>query len=243
MGQGAPGEQGARGPQGPQGLQGPQGPLGPQGPKGVDGLPGPKGVDGLPGKSVTTSDLTADTAFMSKLQTALATDLTFNNSITNYLKTNPQLFKGDKGVTEFSSLTDLDKQGIITNLVSTQGASFANLLANNVSFKDAIAAVLQKYVADNADKFKGKDGQDGVQEDVLKPKVMWCADGNICNVPTSAGGIQLSTKPLRFGDSSIFTKKAASTSASSTGSLNISGQENIIFNVGGKQVYQMSKRV
>lgn len=155
------------------------------------GPQGPQGLPGVPGKSVSVAELTSNPSFISTIQNFLVNDVNFKNSIQEYFKANASLFKGERGVTEFKLLSDSEQAAVIAQILKDNLNIFIDKLSENMKLQNAIVAVLQKNPA-----IKGKDG---IQEKDIIPKAMWCADGNICKVPSTSSGIDLSGKKLLNG--------------------------------------------
>lgn len=142
---------------------------------------------GAPGQGVSAAELLGNSEYISRLQTDLMNHPRMKLIIDTFLKTNAGLFKGEKG----DSVT-------VANLVSNNVflSELQKQLINNASFILQITDFFNK----NASTFKGRDGapgRDGIQEADIKQKVMWCADGNICKVPTSTTAIDFSNKNIR----------------------------------------------
>lgn len=152
---------------------------------------GPQGPQGLPGKSVSVAELTSNPSFISTIQNFLVNDVNFKNSIQEYFKANASLFKGERGATEFKLLSDSEQAAIVAQIVKDNLNIFTDKLSENIKLQNAIVAVLEKNPV-----IKGKDG---IQEKDIIPKVMWCADGNICKVPSNVTGIDLSGKKILNG--------------------------------------------
>ena len=167
--QGIPGLKGDIGPQGPQGIPGLKGDIGPIGPQGIPGLKGdigPIGPQGIPGLKGDKGDIGPR---------------------------GPQGIpglKGDKGDTNVTNVSQLATSLVasntfFSNLAPALGTntSFINALGTNTSFINTIATDTR---------FKGPRGNDAptmaqIQES-LRPRSMWCADGQMCQTPNTSPG-------------------------------------------------------
>lgn len=145
-----------------------------------------QGPQGPPGTSVNVTDLVASSEFMTTLQNLLINDVNFKNTIQDYFKTNAMLFKGEKGVTEFKLLTNAEQAAVVSQIVKDHLNTFVEQISNNISFQNAIIKVLEKNP-----NIKGASGKDGVQEKDLKPKLLWCADGDFCKAPSNTKGLDV----------------------------------------------------
>lgn len=145
------------------------GPQGPQGPQGIRGDVGPQGPPGTPGKDASGDPqqvatlLSADGAFQSKLAPLLAKD----NAI---------------GITVAEKVAS---EQIPRQLVT-------NALLTNKAFSDKLIDSMATDL-----RFRGSQGPPGSAFDELsiqsaiQPKSMWCADGQMCRIPTSTPGTYL----------------------------------------------------
>ena len=146
-----------------------QGPSGPTGSTGSRGDIGPQGPPGAPGKDASgdpnqvASLLSADGAFHSRLAPLVAKD----NAI-------------GVAVAEKVASEQVPRQ-LVTNALLT-----------NKSFSDKL---IDSMAIDT--RFRGVQGPPGSAFDeisiqsALQPKSMWCADGQMCRIPTSAPGTYL----------------------------------------------------
>ena len=146
-----------------------QGPSGPTGSTGSRGDIGPQGPPGAPGKDASgdpnqvSSLLSADASFHSRLAPLVAKD----NAI-------------GIAVAEKVASEQVPRQ-LVTNALLT-----------NKSFSDKL---IDSMAIDT--RFRGVQGPPGSAFDeisiqsALQPKSMWCADGQMCRIPTSAPGTYL----------------------------------------------------
>jgi hypothetical protein len=185
-----------------QGQSGPQGSPGSQGPRGD---PGPQGPPGAPGKEASGDPtqvatlLSADNAFASKLAPLVAKD----NAI---------------GVTV--------AEKVASEQIPRQ--LFTNALLTNKDFSDKL---IDSMAVDT--RFRGVQGPPGSAFDdlsiqsALQPKSMWCADGQMCRIPTSAPGTYLTGDTVIQRNKSIYLGGA---SLSTSGTLSLNNRHGIVVN-------------
>ena len=183
--------------------QGQSGPQGPTGPTGSRGDIGPQGPQGAPGKDASGDPnqvatlLSADASFHSKLAPLVAKD----NAI---------------GITVAEKVAS---EQVPRQLVT-------NALLTNKSFSDKL---IDSMAIDT--RFRGVQGPPGSAFDeisiqsALQPKSMWCADGQMCRIPTSAPGTYLT------GDTVIQRSKylyLGGATLSSSGGLLVDNKHGIV---------------
>ena len=146
-----------------QGQSGPTGPTGPTGSRGDIGPQGPPGKDASGDPNQVATLLSADASFHSKLAPLVAKD----NAI---------------------GMTVAEK--VASEQVPRQLVANALLTNDNFSKK-----LIDSMAIDT--RFRGVQGPPGSAFDeisiqsALQPKSMWCADGQMCRIPTSAPGTYL----------------------------------------------------
>lgn len=171
------------------------------------GQPGPIGPIGVPGKDATVDynilqkNVVTNDDFRNQIKTALLTDPEFKNVISNYMKDNNALFRGDKGVSEFKALTTDEQTFVIGTLVTNHIDIFVARLSKNQDFQTAVVNTMKTISefrgppgANGKDGVNGKDGANGIDgksfdSAELKKNVMWCADGDLCSVPKGKKGL------------------------------------------------------
>jgi hypothetical protein len=112
------GLQGPQGDTGLQGLQGPKGDPGLSGPKGDPGLSGATGAtgpQGLQGIGIESANYNSDTG-----------NLTFTR--TNNTQLGPFMIRGPQGLTNFSTLSDADKNDIVTRAIRNNTDALNNII-------------------------------------------------------------------------------------------------------------------
>lgn len=177
MGKGTPGPQGLQGPPGAPGAQGPQGP--------------PGQVDHL---QLQTA-LRADPQFRDNIKQALAEDPGLRNFITTYFNNNKTLFQGEKGITEFSALTSAQQAQVVALLVTNHLGVFVTELSNNATLRTALLNTMQTIAAFKGPRGDGYDHPDSANW--LKQRTVWCADGDLCTLPTGKH-LRIQTGPLHL---------------------------------------------
>lgn len=203
------------------------------------GPQGPQGLQGPPGQSVEVKDLTSNPDFLSAIQKMLVNDITFKNSIQDYFKSNATLFKGERGITEFSGLSEAEKTSVVAQLFDDHiknyisNIDFISKLQSSLLNDSQFQTIIKDFFNQNISLFQGPKGDQGIpgpigrqgiqgpkgekgdigpvgpigktgptgpaggiQEADIKPKVMWCADGNICKVPSNSTGVDLLNKNI-----------------------------------------------
>lgn len=116
-----------------------------RGEKGEMGLPG---KDGMPGKdgvvdyTTLSQTVVQDQKLQEAIRLGLVKDATFNAIITKYFKDNAVLFRGEKGITEFSPLSVNEKTAIVTSIVQQNKDEFVKGLALNSDFRQAVINAL-----------------------------------------------------------------------------------------------------
>jgi hypothetical protein len=181
------------------------GPQGPQGPQGLRGDIGPQGPTGEKGKDASGDPtqvatlLSADNSFASKLAPLVAKD----NAI---------------GVTV--------AEKVASEQIPRQ--LFTNALLTNKDFSDKL---IDSMAVDT--RFRGSQGPPGSAFDdisiqsALQPKSMWCADGQMCRIPTSAPGTYLTGDTVIQRNKSIYLGGA---SLSTSGTLSLDNRHGIVVN-------------
>jgi hypothetical protein len=210
-----------------------------------------QGPQGLPGKSVSVTDLTSNPDFLLAIQKMLVNDIIFKNSIQDYFKSNSTLFKGERGITEFSGLSEAEKTSVVAQLFNDHiknyisNSDFISKLQTSLLNDSQFQTIIKDFFNQNTSLFKGDKGPQGerglpgsigqtgpqglvgprgpkgddgiqgpkgdiglvgprgsmgppggMQETDIKPKVMWCADGNVCKVPSNSTGVDLLNKNI-----------------------------------------------
>jgi hypothetical protein len=161
-----------------QGQSGPQGERGPKGDLGPPGPQGPAGTNASEDPQQVASLLTNNQGFIAKLGPVVA---------------------------QSNNLGATVADGVANNVIPR------NLITNALISSD----IFQKKLIDNMasdTRFRGQQGPPGSAFDdlsiqsALQPKSMWCADGQMCRIPTSAPGTYLTgdtviqrSKNLYFG--------------------------------------------
>lgn len=201
--------------------QGQSGPVGPEGPRGPEGLPA------IVDYSVLQSQVANNPQFKDNIKNVLVQDSSFKKSIDDYFKENSTLFKGEKGLTEFKSLTSEEQASIVAIMISNHVDIFASKLAQNVTFQTAVINTLKTIPeirgkdgtngTNGTNGINGKDGINGTNGingrdadltsansiQFLKDRALWCADGEVCNIPSGKLGVNLNTSTKDYGVFSI----------------------------------------
>jgi hypothetical protein len=176
-----------------QGQSGPQGEQGERGPKGDLGPPGPQGPPGTNASEdpqQVAAILGSNTAFISRLGPMIAKDNAIGSTVA---------------------------EGVANNVVPR------TLVTNALVASDNFRQQLINTMATDT-RFRGEQGPPGSAFDdlsiqnALQPKSLWCADGQVCRIPTSAPGTYLT------GDTVIQRTKnlyLAGASMTTSGTLNI----------------------
>jgi hypothetical protein len=204
------GASGPEGPRGPQGLAGPKGDTGPQGDIGPRGDPGPQGPKGDPGQTswsilteIEKADLLNKLKAISELKGAkgdtgppgpkgadgisdpdqvaskLIVDDTFMNNLGRTISQNSDVL----GLNVAKQL----------NANPTTRAEIANTISTLKEFQDALA---NKITTENVYKSRikgepGNIGSDAALKTALLPRTLWCADGDVCQLPSGKNGIDI----------------------------------------------------
>ena len=128
-----------------------------QGPKGDKGDQGTAGKDAVVDYPRLTQSVVGNSQMLDAVRSGLITDNAFKAVITKYFSDNAQLFRGERGVTEFKALSVDEKAAIVTMIVQQNKAEFAKGLAENNDFRQAIinALVIRPEL-------KGPQGERGV---------------------------------------------------------------------------------
>ena len=214
------------------------------------GQPGPPGKDGRDGSD--GKDAAIDYSVLQpKVKDLLVNDTNFKNSINAFLKENAVLFKGEKGLVEFKSLSSDEQSALVATMAANNLDNFVNRLAQNATLQGALIATLKtlpefkgspgKNGANGKDGINGNNGRDGIDGkpgkpgssfdspasmDFLKNSVMWCADGDLCKMPQGKRGLDWG-----YGASKIYDDAQ----------LKIESDDNIFMRVGGENVADFTK--
>ena len=170
--------------------QGQSGPEGERGPKGDIGPQGPQGPQGPPGTNASEDPqqvaaiLGSNTAFISRLAPIVAKDNSIGSTVA---------------------------EGVANSVVPR------TLVTNALVASDNFRQQLINTMATDT-RFRGEQGPPGSAFDdlsiqnALQPKSLWCADGQVCRIPTSAPGTYLTgdtviqrTKNLYLAGASMTT--------------------------------------
>lgn len=139
------------------GLPGPAGPPGPPGPAGPAGPAGPEPEIEY---EQLQEFLLNNRQFSTDIKNALVLDPIFKQAVTDYVQDNASMLRGPAGITEFGSLSEQDKAYIITKMVSENAAVFAQSIARDQGFKEAILSSIKGPKGD-----KGDRGEPGISYD------------------------------------------------------------------------------
>lgn len=175
--------------------KGTPGPQGPQGPPGAPGTQGPQGPPGQVDHLQLQTALRADPQFRDNIKQALAEDPGLRNFITTYFNNNKTLFQGEKGITEFSALTSAQQAQVVALLVTNHLNVFVTELSNNATLRTALLNTMQTIAAFKGPKGDGYDHPDSANW--LKQRTVWCADGELCTLPTGKR-LQIQNAPLHL---------------------------------------------
>jgi hypothetical protein len=169
---------------------------GPQGLKGDRGDPGQKGSDSVINYSTLSQGLIADN--------------TFKESVKNTIMTNANLFKGEDGVgiktlritngTLIAGLTDgkseITASGAAMGPAGKDGRGIKRVDFNNQN--GSMTVVLEGTDANT-------DGPNfttttNFGENLIRGKTLWCADGQVCQIPTGNAYINLPVRNTEGGN-------------------------------------------
>ncbi len=148
-----------QGPPGQDGEQGLQGLQGPQGPPGKDGAQGPPGPPGVSDPAQVVEKLKIDNTFMTSLGTNIAKNSTeLATSVASSIGT-----------------SDAIRSQIVSSLQSRQ--EFLNALADKLTSDNTYKARITGPPGSIADLTS--------LENTLRPRSLWCADGDFCKLPSA----------------------------------------------------------
>jgi microcystin-dependent protein len=125
------------------------------------------------------------------LQQGLTTSALFQTAVSQNLTTSPTML----GAVTRNLISSTQFAGTVVTGINNSTAiksEITNSIAGNDQFREGIVQIMGSE--QNLAKFKGPEGSisdENIQRSVA-PKVMWCADGDMCGIPANKKGFQLS---------------------------------------------------